>query len=72
MNITGQSYVAEWSHFQQQYHVHTVAEMLEHNNEQHRENKGPDYIPLGFFATSEEASKFIDTIEAKQESKQAD
>jgi hypothetical protein len=71
MNLTSDTYVAEWSYSQQQYHINTVGEMLKDNNEQHRKNKGPDYIPLGFFATSEEASKFIGTIEAERQPKQA-
>ena len=70
MNITEKFYVAEWSHSQQQYHYHTVENMLESNNDQHDQNKGPDYIPLGFFETPDEASKFIDSLDSRQGPKQ--
>lgn len=69
MKITDKSYVAEWSHSQQQYHFHTVEMMLQSNINQHNNNKGPDYIPLAFFDTAEEASKYIDYIETKQRKK---
>jgi hypothetical protein len=67
MNITDQSVVAEWSHSQQHFHIQKVTDMLKHNIEQCMENRGPDYIPLNFFDSYDEASKFIDLIESKKQ-----
>jgi ribulose bisphosphate carboxylase small subunit len=67
MNITEQSFVAEWSHSQQCFHIQKVADMLIHNVEQCMENRGPDYIPLSFFDNYDEASKFIDLIERRKQ-----
>lgn len=67
MTITDQSFVAEWSHSQQAFHIQKVADMLIHNVEQCMENRGPDYIPLSFFDSTDEASKFIDLIKRRKQ-----
>jgi hypothetical protein len=67
MNITPQSFVVEWSHSQQCFHIEKVADMLKHNIGQCMQNRGPDYIPLSFFDSYDEASKFIDLIERRKQ-----
>ena len=58
MNITENSYVAEWSHSQQQFHLQTVREMIEKNQQAYAANKEAQYVPIGFFDTMAEADAF--------------
>jgi len=63
MNITEKSYVAEWSHTQQQFHLQTVREMIEKNLQACRAKRNTEYVPIGFFDTMEAANEFTKQVE---------
>ena len=66
MNITENSYVAEWSHSQQQFHLHTVREMIENNLQAFAANKETLYVPVGIFDTIQEADEFTRKAEKEK------
>ncbi len=68
MNITENSYVAEWSHSQQQFHLHTIREMIEKNQQAYAANKATLYVPVGIFDTIQEANEFTRKAEKQKAS----
>ena len=61
--IPSNSYVVEFSHSQKTFHVHIYKSMLKKNRAAYTKQRPSDWIPLGFFPTSEEAHSFIKTID---------
>lgn len=51
--------VVEFSLSQRCFHKHTVASMLNYNIDNMARRKQTDYMPIGMFATHEEAEVFI-------------
>ena len=52
-------YVVEWSPTQQCFHSQTLAEMLRDNLSVFRGESMTDYLCIGIFKTSEQASNYI-------------
>jgi len=62
MELTDQSWVIEWSHKQQCFHVDTLSNSMRNNRQNYYNEKGNDYIPLLVCESIEEASRKIEAL----------
>ena len=51
--------VTEWSPSQRCFHVHSVWEMLEHNQRTFIRGNPNDFIPIGLFGNKKDLNKFM-------------
>jgi len=63
---TEEVWVVEWSESQQCFHVDLLDKSLETNTRNYLEGRKTDFVPIGVFATAEEATSYTETMKSQR------